>query len=67
MNRLRGLAITLTDGERFLVKIHGVECWIGTSTLANGKTRVVVDAPRDVTVLREKLVLLQEANRCPQL
>lgn len=66
-NRLKGLALTLSDGERFLVAIHGMECWVGVSKLPNGKTRVVVDAPRNVKVLREQLVLLQEANRCPQL
>ena len=67
MNRLKGLALTLSDGERFLVEIHGVECWVGVGRTPNGKICVVVDAPRHVKVLREQLVMLKEAENCRQL
>lgn len=67
VNRFKGLALALKDGERLQLQLGGVECWIGVAHLGGNKTRVVVDAPRTVKVLREQLVLLEEAKQCKQI
>lgn len=67
MKNLKGLALAMRDGERLQLQLGGVECWIGVARLGGNKTRVVVDAPRTVKVLREQLVLLEETKKCKQI
>lgn len=62
---LRGLALTVNEGDRVLLSFNGVHAWVGLSRILGSKVRVVIDAPRSVSVTRESLI--KESEKCPQL
>ncbi len=62
---LKGLALTVNEGDRVLLSFNGVNAWVGLSRIAGSKARVVIDAPRSVSVTRESLI--KESEKCRQL
>ena len=62
---LRGLALTVNEGDRVLLSFNGVHAWVGLSRIAGSKARVVIDAPRSVSVTRESLI--KESEKCRTL
>lgn len=65
MARLNGLVIKVKEGERFLLNLDGTSCWVGVAGVGTSAARLVVDAPKNVVVVREKII--QELERCRQL
>lgn len=65
MKRLHGLVLKVNEGERILLNVDGIDCWVGVSMAHQGAARLVVQAPRNVIVVREKLI--KELERCKQL
>jgi len=63
--RLNGLVLKIKEGERFLLDVNGLSCWVGVAGVSAGAARLVVDAPRNVMVIREKII--KELEQCRQL
>jgi len=62
---LKGLALTVNEGDRVLLSFNGVNAWVGLSKVLGSKVRVVIDAPLSVSVTRESLI--QESEKCRTL
>ena len=62
---LKGLALTVNEGDRVLLSFNGVNAWVGLSRILGSKVRVVIDAPLSVSVTRESLI--QESEKCRTL
>ena len=62
---LRGLALTVNEGDRVLLSFNGVHAWVGLSKVLGSKARVVIDAPMSVSVSRESHI--QESEKCRTL
>lgn len=64
-SNLRGLALTVTEGDRVLLSFNGVNAWVGLSRISGLKARVVIDAPKCVVVTRESQI--RESEKCQTL
>lgn len=59
-SKLRGLTLSLLHGERVLVRVGMVDIWLGVSEQAGTRSKVVIQAPKEVLILRESV--LEKSN-----
>lgn len=62
---MRGLALTVKEGERVSITVGGVCCWVGLSQAGGQRARLVFDAPREIPIMREAII--REAESCKQI
>lgn len=55
-SKLRGLTLSLLHGERVLVRVGTVDIWLGVSEQAGTRSKVVIQAPKEVLILREAVL-----------
>lgn len=56
------LVLTRKAGERLRISVNGVECWVTAWKIDRNKVYLSFDAPKEVMILREEVIPMEERN-----
>jgi sRNA-binding carbon storage regulator CsrA len=54
------LLIERRDKQRVLLVVGDIEIWVGVTSLGSTKSKIAIDAPRSVQILREEMIKTEE-------
>jgi len=58
---LKGLSLGVKFGERVLLKKGDTEIWVGVNSDTRKRIKLIVDAPKDVIIVREEILARKES------